>query len=119
MVQSETSGLIFNSDSIKQNWTQIDLLKQYLTPTNTHTLHIKFKMFLTYYDLDLGFTKGSKENTGFIEVIFRIGDTLIPNSLQGKYIDLTKNYCLIDTIIKVDTNNDTTQNKLSWTMLKI
>lgn len=116
-VSSQTSGLILNSDDIKQNWTQIDLLKDYLPPINSHTLHIKCRMFLTYEE-DIGITKGNNENTGFFEVIFKIGDTLIPNSLQKKYIDLTQNFCLIDTIINIDTNNDINKNKLSWSTAK-
>ena len=112
-VSSQTSGLILNSDEIKQNWTQIDLLRDYLPPVNSHTVHIKCRLFLTYEE-NLGITKGNKENTGFFEVIFKIGDTLIPNSVQKKYIDLTQKYCFIDTIIKIGVNNDINQNKLSW-----
>ena len=107
----------YNSiNDISDNWTAIELIDSYLPPYKTKNILLKYTPFVTFSnDAYLG-VRGSN---AVIEWVFKIGDTILPNSRQFIHLDLIERYFTIETNIKIDETENLSKNIISeWNSQK-
>ena len=103
-------------NDISDNWTAIDLIDEYLPPYKTKNILLRYTPFITFSnDTYLG-VRGSN---AVIEWVFKIGDTILPNSRQFIHLDLIERYFTIETNIKIDEPENLSKNIISeWNSQK-
>ena len=103
-------------NDINDNWTSINFISDYLPPSNTENVILKYTPFITFSNDTI---LGLRGKNAVIEWIFKIGDTFLPNSRQFIHLDLIEKYFTIETNIKINGKQNLEINSLGvWNRVK-
>jgi len=96
---------------ISDNWTSVSFYNNYKPPDKTKNIILRYSPFITFSDDTF---LGIKGRNAIIEWVFKVGNTILPNSRQFIHLDLIEKYFTIETNIKIDSNENLSRNILNW-----
>ena len=81
-----------------------------INPYKTKNVILRYTPFITFSDNTY---LGVRGRNSIIEWVFKIGDTILPNSRQFIHLDLIEKYFTIETNIKIEEVENLSKNIIS------
>ena len=97
-------------NDISNNWSVINFMDEYQPPYKTKNVILRYTPFITFSDNTY---LGVRGRNSIIEWVFKIGDTILPNSRQFIHLDLIEKYFTIETNIKIEEVENLSKNIIS------